>query len=79
MFTTKTNDVVTLRDGRRILVTDAADSDPAAYETYHEVNGELRLYDKLPVETIFVGVDANDKTHVSDMSEIVVVEIGGML
>lgn len=57
-------DVVRMRDGRIVEVTDAADRDPRAYPG------------NLPVETIFVGNRLSGGTVVSDMSEVVEI-IGG--
>lgn len=59
MLTCYEGDTVTLRDGRIVYVTDAADQVPEAYP------------DNLPVETIFVGMTAGGRSVVSDMSEIV--------
>jgi hypothetical protein len=52
-------DVVVLRDGRSVYVTDVADQDPDSYRVYdidaYERDGSLEIKDELPVENIFVG------------------------
>lgn len=70
MIWVKSGDVVVLRDGRIVDVTDAASSDPLNYQWYDEVTEELN--DELPRETIFVG-RSHDGTVVSDMSEVIAI------
>jgi hypothetical protein len=81
----KAGDLVRLRDGRTVYVTDAADPDPDAYRVYsidaYTEDGSLVVKGELPVETIFVGQLYDPKprgwskgepvTVVSDMSEVV--------
>lgn len=79
----KENDIVAMRDGRCIYVTQASDQDPDAYRWYDE--GGSIINAELPVETIFMGyqvhpellMDPNlgepgyePKIIVSDMSEV---------
>lgn len=80
----KSGEIATLRDGRKVFVTDAADQDPDAYRLYdkdhYENTGEFKINAEMPVETIFVGVLWDDRPYgwskdstvvVSDMSEVV--------
>ena len=64
----KNGDNVKMRDGRLVLVTNAASQDPLDYQWWSQ--DEKTLNAELPVETIFVGVCGNS-TVVSDMSEVV--------
>lgn len=57
-------DTVVLRDGRRVVVTDIADQDPAAYPI------DTATGEHMPVETIIVGL-AGREYVVTDMSEII--------
>ena len=80
----KENDIVAMKDGRCIYVTDASDQDPDAYRWYDE--GGSIINAELPVETIFMGYQVHPefltdpnfgepgyepKIIVSDMSEVV--------
>jgi hypothetical protein len=87
MITVRKGDVAEMRDGRTILVTDAADQHPDAYRVYSYKVGrredgtvfdEEYIVSEMPKETIFMGhpVGAGlaadtDVTIVSDMSEVV--------
>lgn len=55
----KEGQVVALRDGRCIYVTNATDQDPEAYAVYsidaYAENGSYIIKEQLPVETIFMG------------------------
>lgn len=64
----KNGDNVKLRDGRLVLVTDAASQNLDDYRWY--ASDDITINAELPVETIFVGT-SNGKTIVSDMSEVV--------
>lgn len=64
MISVKKGDVVAMRDGRCIQVTEAADQDPDAYRWYSyrlgrredgTVFDEEYVAAELPVETIFMG------------------------
>lgn len=80
----KVGDTVKMRDGRVVLVTDAADSHPDAWRTYSYQDwvesGVATITSEVRPETIFVGslVDARTRgwskrgpvTVVSDMSEV---------
>lgn len=77
----KSGDVVKLRDGRTVFVTDAADSDPDAYRWYSYRLGrdedgnpieEEYVADELPMESIFVGhpVDAVGLTVNEEVSVV---------
>ena len=84
----KRGDVVRLRDGRLVVVEDAADQDPDAYrlydEVYYERTGKFKVNDEMPVETIFMGdevkwlgpnfLSSTGRYVVSDMSEVVSIE-----
>lgn len=52
-------EIVQLRDGRQVFVTDLASSDPDDYKVYsidaYEQDGSFVVKDELPVESIFVG------------------------
>lgn len=78
----KSGQTVVLRDGRTVLVTDAADQDPDAYRWYgSNAQDEVVVKAEMPVETIFVGIlmdtrprgwnKEEPKFVVSDMSEVV--------
>lgn len=73
----RNGDIVELRDGRIVVVTDAADpGEPVGeYQTISRTawleQGIEVVTSSMPAETIFVGQGQNGGTVVSDMSEVV--------
>jgi hypothetical protein len=72
----QTGDLVKLRDGRVVSVTDAADPHPDAWRTYSKADwdrdGTETITSTITPETIFVGTDIlSGAKVVSDMSEVV--------
>ena len=72
----KRGDIVTLRDGRVVYVTDAADQDPDAWRLYdwpyYQRTGKFRIVHEDKPETILIGtLRSNGRTVVTDFSEVV--------
>lgn len=79
------NQIVEMRDGRIVHVTNAADQSVDAYRVYDEytyqTTGEWKVNAEMPAETIFMGdlltcskkgeLWSTGRTVVSDMSEVV--------
>jgi hypothetical protein len=67
-------DIVRLRDGRIVSVTEASDTHPDAWRTYsksaYDRDESLVVTSEVPAETILVGKDAQGNTVVTDFSEV---------